>query len=176
MIVVNLFGGAGCGKSTLMAQVFAELKKLGLETEMAPEWVKEKVWDESFKVMADQIYVFGKQLHRIKRLENKVDVVICDSPLLFSIVYDQSHNQKFADLVIDQFESFNNMNFLIKRSTTYIPKGRIETEEDAKKKDAEILELLNKNKVEYEEIDKDEAIFVIVNRVLDWFKKRREEN
>ena len=40
-----------------MAQLYADLKILGIEAEMAPEYVKEKVWDESFKVMDDQIYV-----------------------------------------------------------------------------------------------------------------------
>lgn len=171
MIVVNLFGGAGCGKSTLMALIFAELKKLGIETEMAPEWVKEKVWDESFKVMADQIYVFGKQLHRIKRLEDKVDVVICDSPLLCSIIYDQSKNQAFSNLVVDQFKSFNNMNYYLKRSTRYVPNGRMENEEEAKKKDEEIQVLLGVTGSRYQEVDKDEAIFVIVNQVLEALKK-----
>jgi len=59
-IVINLMAGPGVGKSTLMAQLFARLKILGYEVEMVPEYVKEKVWDESWKVMEDAIYVFGK--------------------------------------------------------------------------------------------------------------------
>lgn len=65
-IIINLFGGPGTGKSTLMAQLYAKLKILGYETEMAPEFAKEKVWEESYKTLEDQIYVFAKQLHKIK--------------------------------------------------------------------------------------------------------------
>ena len=162
MIVVNLIGGSGCGKSTLMAQVFAELKKLFIEVEMAPEWIKTKVWEGSYGVMDDQIYVFGKQLHSINRLDGKVDVVICDSPLINSLVYDQTKNEKFAALVLDQFE----------RSTSYVVKGRVQTEDEAKKIDQQFLEVLQENKIPYEEVDKDEAIFIIVGRVLSELKKR----
>jgi len=173
MIVVNLIGGSGCGKSTLMAQVFAELKKLFIETEMAPEWIKLKVWEESFKVMDDQIYVFGKQLHSINRLVGKVDVIICDSPLINCIVYDKTHNDKFSALVLDQFNRFENLNFFIKRSTSYVVKGRIQTEEEAKKIDQQFLDVLKNNKIPYEEVDKDEAIFIIVGRVLEELKKKQ---
>lgn len=172
MIVVNLIGGSGCGKSTLMAQVFAELKKLFIEVEMAPEWIKTKVWEGSYGVMDDQIYVFGKQLHSINRLDGKVDVVICDSPLINSLVYDQTKNEKFAALVLDQFERFDNLNFFIKRSTSYVVKGRVQTEDEAKKIDQQFLKVLQENKIPFEEVDKDEAIFIIVGRVLFELKKR----
>lgn len=171
MIVVNLIGGAGCGKSTLMAQVFAELKKLYVEVEMCPEWVKEKCWEESFGVMDDQIYVFGKQLHRINRLNGKVDVAICDSPLLNSLIYDKTKNPKFAALVLDQFQRFENLNFYIKRSTSYVVKGRVQTEEEAKKIDQEFLNVLVDNEIPYIEVDKDQAIYIIVCKVLEILNK-----
>lgn len=48
-LVVNLFGGPGTGKSTLSANIFARLKMDGVDVEMAPEYVKEVVWEESYK-------------------------------------------------------------------------------------------------------------------------------
>ena len=47
-IVINLFAGPGVGKSTTAARVFAELKLKGVNCEMALEFAKDKVWEESF--------------------------------------------------------------------------------------------------------------------------------
>lgn len=168
--IVNLMAGPGVGKSTLMAQLFARLKILGYEVEMAPEYVKEKVWEESWKVMDDNIYIFGKQLHRINRLVGKVQVIICDSSLLNPAIYDKTKNEKFAEFVIDQFEKFNNINFYINRSTSYNVKGREQTEEEAKQVDKQFLDFLEKHEVYYTTVEKDEAEFIIISKLLEILK------
>ena len=48
-VVINLFGGPGCGKSTIAAELFAILKKQGYEVELVTEYAKDKVWEESLK-------------------------------------------------------------------------------------------------------------------------------
>lgn len=82
-LIVNFFGGPGTGKSTTTAHVFSLLKWKGYNCEMALEYAKEKVWEGSLDVLDDQIYLFGEQYHRIKILENKVDIISCDSPFLW---------------------------------------------------------------------------------------------
>lgn len=57
--VVNLFAEPGTGKSTAAAQIFSELKWQGFSCELVTEFAKEKVWEESYKVLDDQIYIFG---------------------------------------------------------------------------------------------------------------------
>lgn len=117
-IVVNLYDGPCCGKSTTAALVFGELKKLGVNCEMALEYAKDKVWEESLKTLDDQIYIFGKQLHKLWRLKDKVDVIITDAPLLMSILYDKENSEPFKQLIVEQYNKFNNLDFFIERSTS----------------------------------------------------------
>ena len=166
MIVVNLFAGPGSGKSTTCAGVFAKLKLAGIKCEMALEYAKDKVWEESNKVLDDQIYVFGKQLHRIFRLKDKVDVVITDSPILLSIIYDKTGNKYFSDLVLNQFNNFDNRNYFIERTTVYNPKGRLQTEDEAKEIDKVLLDLLKDCNIEYDSVGKNEAVDYIFNKIM----------
>ena len=166
MIVVNLFAGPGSGKSTTCAGVFAKLKLAGINCEMALEYAKDKVWEESNKVLDDQIYVFGKQLHRIFRLKDKVDVVITDSPILLSIIYDKTGNKYFSDLVLNQFNNFDNRNYFIERTTVYNPKGRLQTEDEAKEIDKVLLDLLKDCNIEYDSVGKSEAVNYIFNKIM----------
>ena len=166
MIVVNLFAGPGSGKSTTCAGVFAKLKLAGVNCEMALEYAKDKVWEESYKILDDQIYVFGKQLHRIFRLKDKVDVVITDSPLPLSIYYDKSENPYFSKLVMNQFNQFENINFFIDRDNTYNTKGRMQTLEEAKAIDVAIYSLLNENNIPYYEVPKETAVEEIFNEIM----------
>jgi len=148
-LVINLFGGPGCGKSTIAALLFGKLKQNGINCEMALEYAKDKVWEESLKTLDDQIYVFGKQLHKIWRLNDKVDVIITDSPLLFSIIYDKENNIDLKNLVISTFNRFNNFNCLIRRQTEYQQEGRYQNESEAKEIDNLIVNLLEENDIMY---------------------------
>lgn len=165
-LVVNLFSGPCVGKSTTAAMVFAKLKMSGIDCEMALEFAKEKVWEESFKTMDDQIYIFGKQLHKIWRLNNKVQVIICDSPLPNSIIYDKEDSKPFHALVLEQFDKFNNRNFFIERGTSYVENGRLQTLEEARKIDKEVLELLTSNTIPYTTLPIEKASDTIVEMIL----------
>ena len=165
-LVINLFAGPGVGKSTTAAKVFAELKMKGINCEMALEFAKDKVWEESFRTMDDQIYIFGKQFHRIWRLKDKVDVIICDSPLPISIVYDKENSEAFHTLIMEQFNKFANVNYYIERSTEYQESGRVQTKEEAEKVDKIVLDVFNKYDIKYKSINIDGASDVITNDIL----------
>ena len=124
--VINLIGGPGSGKSTTAAGLFYTLKTKGYDCEMALEFAKDKVWEESVKTLDDQIYIFGKQYHKIWRLNNKVDYIITDAPLLLSSYYNQIESDYFNDFIIEQFNRFDNLTFFIKRNEDhYEQNGRL---------------------------------------------------
>lgn len=173
-IVVNLFAGPGVGKSTNAAKIFAELKMKGVNCEMALEFAKDKVWEESFRTMDDQIYIFGKQFHRIWRLKDKVDVIICDSPLPNSIVYDKENSKAFHELIMEQFNKFQNLNFYLKRSAAYQAEGRLQSEEEAKKVDEVVRSVLIDYKIPFVTLDIDNTAKSVVEIVMDELNKQKK--
>jgi hypothetical protein len=150
-LIVNFFAGPGAGKSTLAARVFADLKMAGYEAELVPEFAKVLTWSGHQQALRDQLYVFAKQDHRLEVLrEQPLDVVVVDSPLLNSLIYaPPSYYRSFKHLVLEVFNSYRNLNFLLRRGTAYSAIGRNETPEGAMAKCREIEALLTDEQVPY---------------------------
>lgn len=165
-LVINLTGGPGTGKSTLSANLFAKLKMAGVDVELAPEYVKDLVWEESYKKIGNQIYIFAKQHNRLYRLKNKVKVIITDSPLLNSIVYYNDNNPHFEPLVIWEFKAMNNLTFYLERSFEYVQNGRLQDIEGAKKIDEIYKNLLDKYQIDYTSIRSPYDVDSIVESII----------
>lgn len=142
-LVVNLIGGQGSGKSTMMANLFAWLKWHNVDCEMCTEFAKELVWEERKETFKDELYIFAKQNHRLFRCNGKVDVIITDRPLIMSAVYNMVYgdsedvhwNGVYEHLVNETFDKYNNFNVFLERVKPFNPNGRNETEEQAKEFD-----------------------------------------
>lgn len=167
--VINLFGGPGCGKSTGAAYIFSLLKMKGMNVELVTEFAKDKTWEHNSKALTCQPYVFGKQSYRMDRCADEVDIIITDSPLFLSAMYnfDSDIEPEFTQTVIKKFNEFENYNFFLKRLKEYNPKGRNQTEEEAKELDNKIKTNLNKFNIEYEEVNGcKEGYEYILNSIL----------
>ena len=160
-LIINLIGGPGCGKSTAAAGLFYALKKLQLNVELSSEWVKNKVYEESFHCMDDQLYIFAKQYHKLFTLKDKVDIIVTDCTLLNSLVYGE-RNEHFDGLVLDMFNKFNNLNVVLERKQAYVQEGRVETEEESLQLDNEYKNVLDKYNIPYITIDNIDACDYIV--------------
>jgi adenylate kinase len=145
-LVVNLVGGPGAGKSTICAEAFAAMKWMGISCEMSLEYAKDKVWEGSLEVLSNQVYVFGKQQHRLHRLAEKVDVVITDAPLIHSIHYGNG-DEALAQLVRREMSKFRQITFLLMRSDLYDPKGRTQSLDEARRIDEELDRLLEAERI-----------------------------
>ena len=133
MLVINLFGAPGAGKSTGAAYIFAMLKFQNINVELITEFAKDKVYEETKEVWNNQQYIFGKQSFRVSRLNKKVDVVVTDAPLFLSAFYnsDKTLGESFNQTVKNVFNSYDNRNYFLKRSKPYNPSGRFQTEEES---------------------------------------------
>ena len=166
-LIVNLFGGPGTGKSTACAQIFAELKWRNINCEMVLEYAKDKVWEEHLKILDNQIYIFGKQLQRIVRVVDKVDVVVSDSPLLLSILYDKSGSSNFHKLIVEKHHAFPTLNIFLKRKKLYSEVGRNQTEEEAIELDEKLLSILNAYDIPYIIIDATKEAIVTIPDLIE---------
>ena len=113
----------------------------------------------------DQIYIFGKQYHKLWRLNNKVDVIITDSPLLVSLYYNKEESKYFNDFVVEQYNKFNNVLYFINRPDDYQTNGRTQTEEESKNIDKVLKNLITNYNISYKEIDCYKAVEEIIKDI-----------
>lgn len=157
-IVINLFGPPGSGKSTGAAEVFAALKKSGINAELVTEFAKDKTWEHNATALGCQEYVFGKQSYRLARCRNDVDVIVTDSPLPLSIIYNSSPalGAKFNEVVLSVFNTYRNYNYYINRVKPYNPKGRNQTEAESDALSEPIKNLLASASIAYKTVNGDD--------------------
>lgn len=152
-LVINLFGTPSAGKSTGAAYIFAKLKMAGINAELITEFAKDKVWEENREVFKpdNQLYIFAKQFFRMNRCSDKVDVIVTDSPLPLSAFYNKSEvlGDNFNNVVINCFNSFNNISYLVIRNKPYNPKGRLQTEEESDAMKQPLIDLLDNYNINY---------------------------
>lgn len=178
-LIVNFFSGPGCGKSTMCAHTFAELKWRGTNCEMALEYAKGKVWENSLDVLDDQLYIFGKQYHSIHRLLGKVDIILTDSPIALSLVYGHKLPPEFKALVLHQTQALSNLNIFLTRQKKFNPAGRVQNYEESLEKDLEILRMLDENNLTYlvlpAERDSVKDVLYFIDMAYETIKKRVEK-
>lgn len=158
-VVINMLSGPGSGKSTLAAELFVYMKKKGYSVEYLQEYPKKLVWQKKFEILNNQYYVSQKYYESIKAMLNHVDFIILDSSLINGIWYNRnnkdnvSNTKKTEQMILERYKSCNNLNFFIRRGNyAYENRGRIQTEQEAKVIDNEIIDILKEKGLEYREI------------------------
>lgn len=175
MIVVNLFGVPGAGKSTGAAYIFSNLKMRGINAELVTEFAKDMVWENNTEVFKNQAYIFGTQSFRISRCQDKVDVIVTDCPLFLTAFYNKSPilGKQFNDVVFNVFNSYNNVNYFIDRVKDYNPIGRLQTEKEAQALREPMLQMLKDYNVDFKTID---GTFKGYDLIVDEISETAKEN
>lgn len=177
-LVVNLTGAPGAGKSTGAATIFSALKQLGVNCELVGEFAKDKTWEKNAAALNCQEYVFGKQSYRLARCRNDVDVIITDSPLPLTILYNKNPaiEKSLPIFVMDIYNTYNNLNFFVNRVKPYNPKGRNQTAAESDQLSVQIRKLYAELGITYREINGDnEGYMTATEYILDYLKKEKQE-
>lgn len=161
MKVINLFAGPGTGKSTIATGLQHWLKARGVNSEYSDEDAKGAAWEQrSKKYFSAQQYIYGRQSWRLHRLEGDVDIAVTDCPLLLGFVYmpEDFRIPSLRDAILEDFNSYDNLNIRLVRNKPYNPKGRNQTFEEAKEKDDEIHNMLKDYDIPYMTLEFDSML------------------
>ncbi len=152
--IVNCFGGPGIGKSTLAAALYVELKKRHVEVEYVAEYPKELVYQERLLALKDQVFVFANQYHRLWTAARHNKLVITDSPIMLSMIYNPDTSHHFNELIAELHSKFTNINIVLKRTPeTHSMVGRIHSLTESISVDNRIRTILDERAMEYVEFD-----------------------
>lgn len=174
--IICLYGGPGSGKSTTCAGLFYYFKRSGLSCEMNREYVKPWIWEGRSILEGDQPYFFAKSSRNERVLMKAgLDVIVTDSPLLlthyYGLKYDPQERANCTSLVMLKHHhdickglGYSIDHYFIRRTKQYDVRGRLETEEQARKVDDELRSLLDGLQIAWEEVAGEDAAEEIFSR------------
>jgi len=171
-LVINLIGGPCSGKSTVAAELFARLKKMGVKTELVSEYIKDRIYEENKTMPNNQIAIFGMEHYNISTKIGKVDVIVHDGSFINNILYKKEDNQEFDNLIVSEYHKFNNLDFFIKRGNIeFEDYGRIHNYEQSLELDEKIKQLYNNCGADFIEVESRDAVDKIIPIVLKKLNK-----
>lgn len=144
MIIINLFGGPGSGKTTLAYYLAYRFKQAGFRAELVGEAAREIIYDRNnpnesgtaAQLIDNQFLISGLQSERIMRLQRHgIEIAIADSPLRMGLLYVKDSGMRDAlRTAIRHFESefpyF--VNVLVQRTPGHYDKeSRAQSEDEA---------------------------------------------
>lgn len=170
MKVVNLFAAPGTGKTTTGQLLSGLLSISNYKVEYLPEFAKFATLSNNQSALSDQIYMFAKQQNRLHVLKNAgLDYVIMDGPLPIALLFQPpGYFKLYEPLVMEVFQSYDNVNFLLQRNPDlpYKTLGRNETEAQAKALDRQVRDILERYALPHETFVVNQALpFILFERL-----------
>ena len=97
MLVINLWGGPGAGKTTTASGLFSILRhKWNVNLELITEFATDLCFEQARENLKDQIYLLGNQYHRLWRANAVgVECVITDAPIGLNKIYGEMYKQRY---------------------------------------------------------------------------------
>ena len=154
---INLLGAPGAGKSTMAADLFVRLKKLGVVVELNFEKVKDFVYLNKQVTQYEQMKFIREQWAlELAQLQSGVEVIINDGPIVLMEYYAEELG------LVGEITNVGKMldslskpiNLFLRAEYVYSPIGRFQTKEEVKIVEQSMLSFLIDRNIEYTFIDK----------------------
>lgn len=172
-LVINFLAGPGNLKSGIASGVFSLLKLHYVDCELVTEFPKDLTWEENWKLLGIQDFVFGEQNRRLARIGDAVDVIVTDTSLLGSLIYRrETLTPEFENYVMSVYNSYDNLNIALTRNETagYEEFGRSQSLQEAIDIDNIVKFILEEHNIEHVKVaPESEAINKITQLILDRF-------
>jgi hypothetical protein len=162
--------------STISSLVFAELKMMHKSAEIVPEVAKWLIYRDQIEKLNDQYYISVEQYKQIKAIYGKVEYIIGDSGILTGLYYNRAYASNMSDvkktekMILERNAEFDNIYIYIERNPKFEfeKEGRVHTEEQSKRIDIELKEMMEELKIPYKSFLSDrESVLDIVKYILN---------
>ena len=149
MKFINLIAGSGVGKSTGGAVLYGMLSTAGYRTALIPEYAKAMTWRRDEAALRNPILMFANQEAQLEVLKGQdLEFVIVDGCILNPLVYPAArHFSQLEPLVLQVYNSYDNINFFIERAVPFSEVGRNEKEAFAAEICAKLERLMEKHQI-----------------------------
>ena len=143
--VINILGGPGSGKSSLLLALMNYCKTNSIDAEASMEDAKERILRGEKLQPSTQVYLLAKQHRRESSYYQKTDYIITDCPMWMSIAYEKelSSPPYVAKKIIKKYlahsPNIEHTHILVQRPKKYNPSGRRQDEAEAKLFDKKYL-------------------------------------
>jgi len=163
--IINLVGSPSSGKSLIAALLFAELKMMHKRAEYVQEYAKTLVWQNRLDELANQYNVTTEQYKMIKAVNNKVEYICLDSPLLLGLYYNRYHPdnvsnvEKTEKMILNRIKEFDNIYIFIERNKEfpYELEGRIHNEKESDEISFKLLDILKEFELPFKSFKSDKS-------------------
>jgi len=171
---INLFSGAGAGKSLTASNIYVQLSCKGYDIEFVEEVIKDWTYIQRVPIGCDGIYLQSSQIQKEDiRLRSGVNLIVTDSPLVLQYFYALHYNSPLQEAMHSASKEFEKLypsiNIFINREDKFYNEvGRYETLEEAKEIDTELKGVLESMKIKYVQfscLDQNKIMEYIISKV-----------
>jgi AAA domain-containing protein len=169
-LVVNLLGAPNAGKTVVATSLFARLKKRHADVVLVSEYAHQMVVEENKTALADQLFIWANQSHRIFAGYRHAKLVVTDSPILLGAIYNRQSSIHLQEVILAEHRKYNNFNIILDldASYPYSMVGRIHNFDESVQIGDEIMDMLTTHDIpflKYKDFEPDEIVDLILSAV-----------
>ncbi len=172
---VNFWGNPGVGKSGLAGELYGRLSKAGVSVDLVKEYARELQYREALSrrlegwFETEQLVISAEQYRREVECEDRVQVIVSESPVLQGVVFAPLHYRSELTSILRQLTAgWDSLDVLLNRNvrSDYNSMGRIQSSEESLALRPEIVSILENERPNYVSLDADVALERVYEMVM----------